>query len=78
MGAHSGETTLGFQDLTPSDFHHWKIAGTGSATLFDPEPACLVVLRQDLREDGKYVQDLLLETELNASLCVGSDQTSLS
>lgn len=72
MRTGSGKTSgHGFQDLTQSDFHPWKI-GTGSATLIDPEPAAL---REDLREDG-YVQNLLLqiETKLNGSLCVRSDQ----
>lgn len=49
MRTGSGKTSgHGFQDLTQSDFHPWKI-GTGSATLIDPEPAAL---REDLREDG--------------------------
>lgn len=73
MRTGSGKTSgHGFQDLTQSDFHPWKIGETGSATLIDPEPAAL---REDLREDG-YVQNLLLqiETKLNGSLCVRSDQ----
>lgn len=50
MRTGSGKTSgRGFQDLTQSDFHPWKIGGAGSATLIDPEPAAL---REDLREDG--------------------------
>lgn len=73
MRTDSGKTSgHGFQNLTQSDFHPRKIGGTGSATLIDLEPAAL---REDLREDG-YVQNLLLqiETKLNGSLCVRSDQ----
>lgn len=40
MRTGSGKTSgHDFQDLTQSDFHPWKIGGTGSATLIDPEPA---------------------------------------